>query len=142
MPCFFCIAVVATLGATGISAAADIVDRLRQRGADNVKEVTDTESTARVEMDWPADHDEVPVAVTLYKKHGRMRIQPLTHDVSRDDAEKVIRDVARALGAEIVEWSSPEEEELVRQAFETPEPGAAGEQDTRRRFRLPRRSRS
>jgi hypothetical protein len=67
-----------------------------------------------------------------------VRIQPLTHDVERDEAEKGVRDIAVALGAQIVDWSHLADEQLVREAFETPEPEPPVTQPTAPRLRAPR----
>ena len=59
---------------------------------------------------------DVPVAVTVYKDYGRVRIQVLTHDISREDAEKLEDMLAEALGLKIVDRSDEHDEEKEREA--------------------------
>jgi septal ring factor EnvC (AmiA/AmiB activator) len=131
MPCIFCIAVVTAVVAQAGAGIADLLaDRLRTVTADPVERTADTGSVARLETAVPLDGRSVPVALTLYKAHGRVRIQVLSHELSRDDAEKLQNLVAEACGLQIVERSSPEGEQVVRSAM-TPRPEAEAAQQQR-----------
>jgi len=128
MPCIFCVAVFG-LVATAITAA--VLDRLEEQlgsVADSpVQRTVDTESTTVYETTVTAP--EVPdaqkvaagkpvaVRVTVYKKHKRVRIQVMTHDISRAEAAALEDAIAKALGVEIVDRSSAHDEEKVREAF-------------------------
>ena len=59
----------------------------------------------------------MPVSVTVYKQHKRVRIQVLTHDLSRAEAEAVEDMLARVLELRIVDRAEAHDEEKVREAF-------------------------
>jgi len=119
MPCIFCIAVFMALAGTVTAAVMDTMEeRLAGKAASPIKRVTDTGSVARLEFSMPAAGKVVPVAVTVFKKVGRVRIQVLTHDLTRPDAEQLEEELAQTLGLRIVERSSAEGEAPVREAFE------------------------
>jgi hypothetical protein len=158
MPCIFCLAVLG-LVAGAISAA--VLDKMQEQlseiAATPVERAVDTESTAVFETtvvvpEVPGEKKvaagkAVPVRVTLYKKHGRVRIQVMTHDLTRAEAEAVEDAIAKALEVEIVDRSDAHDEEQVRKAFgdeaveadraeekasAKAEPAAAARQDTPR----------
>jgi len=56
--------------------------------------------------------------VTVYKPYKRVRIQVLTHAVSREQAEAVQEAIAAVAGLEIVNHSDPADEAEVHQATE------------------------
>ena len=121
MPCIFCIAMVVT-GVAGLTAA--VIEAAQQRlvrgGASEVKRVSETESVTRLEFGMKAGKKTVPVAITFFKEHGRARIQILSHDLSREEAEKIENRIADLLDLKIVERSDAESEAKVRESFEVP----------------------
>ena len=109
MVCIFCIAVLAIVAGALTAASVDqIEEQLADKG--EVTRVSDTESVARFELTVDVGGTEAPVAVTLYKEHSRARIQILTHDLTPEEAERLEDELAEAIGAKIVDRSSPEGE--------------------------------
>ena len=116
MPCIFCIAVFATIaGAIAGAVIDELEEKLRRTGHD-VERSTDTESVAKFDLQVTSSGRDVPVAVTVYKQYGRVRIQVLTHNITRQEAEKLEDELAEALGLKIVDRSDEREEEKVREA--------------------------
>lgn len=122
MPCIFCLAVFAMLAGAVTSLVLDQMEaRLGTVATGPIRRTVDSASVATMEttVTVPGTRDKrVPVAVTVYKKHKRVRIQVLTHDVSRAEAEAVEDAVAAALDLRIVDRSDAHDEEKVRAAFE------------------------
>lgn len=122
MVCIFCIAVLAIVAGALTAASVDqIEEQLADRADGEVRRVSDTESVARFELTVDVGGKEAPVAVTLYKEHSRVRIQILTHELTPEEAERLEDELAEAIGADIVDRSSPEgneheEEEPVAEA--------------------------
>jgi hypothetical protein len=56
------------------------------------------------------------VAITVYKDWGRVRIQLLTHALSREQVEALENRIAELLGLRIVNRSDEQDEEPVREA--------------------------
>ena len=73
---------------------------------------------AKFELSVRVKGKSVPVAVTLYKDHKRVRIQILTHTLGREEIEKLEDELAEALEAKVVERSDEESEEPARHAHE------------------------
>lgn len=122
MVCIFCIAVLAIVaGALTAASVDEIEEQLADKADGEVQRVTDTESVTRFELTVEVGGKKAPVAVTLYKEHSRVRIQILTHDLTPDEAEKLEDELAEAMGAKIVDRSSPEGE-----SHEEPTPESAG----------------
>lgn len=122
MPCIFCLAVFA-LFAGAITAL--VVDQLEARIAsvatEPVHRTVDSESAVTFETSVAvpgAPHRIVPVTITVYKKHRRVRIQVRTHEVSRAEAEAVEDLLAQVLELTIVDRSDAHDEAKVREAFE------------------------
>lgn len=116
MPCIFCIAVFATIvGAIAGTVIDELEGKLRTTGHD-VQRSADTDSVAKFDLQVSSNGRDVPVAVTVYKQYGRVRIQVLTHDISREEAEKLEDELAEALGLKIVDRSDERSEEKVREA--------------------------
>ncbi len=112
MVCFFCIAVFTLLaGALAASTLDEIEDKLDDKAVDGATRVSDTESVARFELTVEVDGKKAPVAVTVYKEHARVRIQVLTHELSPDQVKRLEDEVAEAIGAEVVDRSSPDAHE-------------------------------
>lgn len=112
MVCIFCIAVLAIVaGALTAASVDEIEDKLADKADGEVQRVSDTESVARFELTVDVAGKKAPVTVTLYKEHSRVRIQILTHELTPDEAEKLEDELAEAVGATIVDRSSPEGEE-------------------------------
>ena len=123
MVCIFCIAVLAIVaGALTAASGDEIEEQLAEKADGEVQRVSDTESVARLELTVDVGGTKAPVAVTLYKEHSRARIQILTHDLTPEEAEKLEDELAEAIGAKIVDRSSPEGEE----GHEEPAPAPAG----------------
>ena len=117
MPCVFCIAVgFALAGAAGAATVDALVARLSSKAKGPVRKVSESESVAKVELDVDEAGKEVPVAVTVFKDSGRVRIQLLTHELARPDAEKLQNEIADLLDLRIVERSREEDEAKVREA--------------------------
>jgi hypothetical protein len=110
--CIFCIAVLAIVaGALTAASVDEIEEQLGDKAAaGEVQRVSDTESVARFELTVEVGRKSAPVAVTLYKEHSRVRIQILTHELTPEEAEQVEDELAEAIGATIVDRSSPEGE--------------------------------
>jgi len=121
--CFFCIAVFTLLaGALTASTLDEIEDKLDEKASDGARRVSDTESVARFELTVEIDGRKAPVAVTVYKEHARVRIQVLTHELTPDQVKRVEDEVAEAIGADVVDRSSPDAHEHEdRPAKEAPE---------------------
>ena len=126
MACFFCVA-AGVLVATGVAGAAvDAVSSALEKVASR-REVRKTDETAtqvRYELDVAAEavgaglppEAVVPVVVTVYPRHSRVRVQVLTHDVDRRQAEAVQDVVVGALGAEVVHRSDEHVHDVVHHA--------------------------
>jgi hypothetical protein len=124
--CIFCIAVLAIVaGALTAASVDEIEEQLGEKG--DVTRVSDTESVARFELTVDVAGKKAPVAVTLYKEHSRARIQILTHALTPEEAERLEDELAEAIGAKIVDRSSPEGEE-----HEEPAPDATAEREAER----------
>jgi septal ring factor EnvC (AmiA/AmiB activator) len=116
VPCIFCIAVFATIvGAIAGTVIDELETKLRGAGHD-VERSADTDSVAKFDLQVSSSGRDVPVAVTVYKQYGRVRIQVLTHDITREEAEKLEDQLAEALGLKIVDRSDAHSEEKVREA--------------------------
>jgi hypothetical protein len=119
VPCIFCLAVFAMLAGTVTTLVLDQMEsRLSSVAASPVRRTVDSASAATFETTVRLGSREVPVAVTVYKKYKRVRIQVMTHELSRAEAEAVENLVARALDLTIVDRSDAHDEEKVRAAFE------------------------
>lgn len=131
MPCFFCVATVALIG-SGVAATAleGIRAGLEQLARGAVTVTDDTASTQRLELDVAVPTTSalrglpgrapatVPVAVTVYKKHARVRVQVLSHDVTKGEAEAVQDAVVAAAGLHLVHRSRDEEQHAVHDAVD------------------------
>jgi hypothetical protein len=121
--CIFCIAVLAIVAGALTAASVDEMEQqLSEKG--DVTRVSDTESVARFELDVEVADKTAPVAVTVYKEHSRVRIQILTHELTPEEAEKLEDELAEAVGAKIVDRSSPEGHEHEEPAAEPADPEA------------------
>jgi len=120
--CIFCIAVLAIVaGALTAASVDEIEEQLAEKAEGEVQRVSDTESVARFELTVDVDGTKAPVAVTLYKEHSRARIQVLTHELTPEEAEALEDELAEAIGAKVVDRSSPDGEK-----HEEPAPEPAG----------------
>lgn len=127
MPCIFCLAVFAMLAGAITTAVLDELERKLQAVSDGpVTRTVDSDSVATYETtviapsvpgEKQAAGKPVPVRVSVYKKHKRVRIQVMTHDLTRAEAEAVENLIAEALGLDIVDRSDAHDEEQVRAAF-------------------------
>ena len=118
MPCIFCLAVFAMLAGAVTTLVLDQMEaRLATVAAGPIERSVDSASVAKFETTVRLGRHEVPVAVTVYKKYRRVRIQVLTHELSRAEAEAVEDMVAAALDLRIVDRSDAHDEEKVRAAF-------------------------
>lgn len=132
MPCFFCIAVGGVIAAAVAGSVVDTVrNALSQVAVGPVRVVDDNnEHTQRIELDvpvppLPAEREKpgprpaaVPVAVTVYPRYKRVRVQVLTHEVDRREAEAVQDVIVRALGMQVVHRSDHHEQQVVHEAIE------------------------
>lgn len=111
MVCIFCIAVLMIVAGALTAASLDrIEEQLADKADGEVTRVSDTESVARFELTVDVSGKAAPVAVTLYKDHGRARIQILTHELTPEEVERLEDELAEAIGAEVVDRSSSEGE--------------------------------
>jgi hypothetical protein len=124
MPCIFCLAVFAILVGALTTAALDQIEaKLATVATEPVLRSVDSESVIKFETSVPIPGGRgwksrsVPVAVTIYKKHKRVRIQVLTHDLTRAEAEAVEDLIAATLELRIVDRSDAHDEQKVRAAF-------------------------
>ena len=124
MPCIFCIAVFAVLAGALTSAVVDQLEaRLGTIVEGPVDRLVDSASVAKFELTVPIPKAHgmgtraIPVNVTVYKKHGRVRIQVMTHDLTRAEAEALEDLIARTLELTIVDRSDAHDEQKVREAF-------------------------
>lgn len=128
MPCIFCLAVFALfVGAITTAVLDHMQSRLDAVAMAPVTRAVDSESVTRFDAvvacpqvpgrDSGRAGRPIPVSVTVYKKHKRVRIQVMTHDLSRDEAEAIENMLADALELRIVDRSDAHDEEQVRAAF-------------------------
>lgn len=119
MPCILCIAVFAMLaGAITTTVLDTMASRLGDLATGPVRRTADTESVTRFDFEVPSPTTDkrtsspaIPVAVTVHKQHKRVRIQVLTHAVSRDAAELIEDRIAAALDLQIVSRQDAHNEE-------------------------------
>lgn len=118
MPCIFCIAVVALIAGAIASTAVDHMEsELTKKGAGPVRRVADTDSVTKWEFRVRKGRHTVPVTVTLWKDHGRIRIQILSHNLTRAEITELEDEIAETVGAKVVTRSTEEEEAKVNQAM-------------------------
>jgi hypothetical protein len=127
MPCIFCIAVFAMLATAVTTAVLDqLEDRLASEAAGPLRR-SDSGPVARYEFEFPvppppggprtgAGPTTAPVVLTVYKRYGRARIQVLTHQLQRAQAQALQQRVAALAGLQIIEWSNPQTEQKVHDA--------------------------
>jgi len=60
---------------------------------------------------------QVPVNLTVYKKQQRVRIQVMTHDVTREEAQQIQAMVAQAAQLEVLGGSDPASEAIVHETL-------------------------
>lgn len=133
MPCIFCLAVFAMFAGAITTIVLDQLEaRLATIATAPVVRTVDSASVATFEtsVTLPAQGGAparpIPVSVTVYKKHKRIRIQVMTHELTRAEAEAVEDLIAATLELRIVDRSDAHDEEKVREAFDH---AAEAEQD-------------
>jgi hypothetical protein len=119
VPCFFCLAVFMMLAG---AVTTSVIEALRANVATVATTppaiTADSATMARIELTVAGPRNlQVPVNMTVYKKQQRIRIQVMTHDVSRDEARAVQELVARAAGLQIIGGSDPASEALVHETL-------------------------
>ena len=143
MVCIFCIAVVMIVAGALTAASVDqIEEQLADKATGDVTRVSDTGSVARFELTVDVSGKKAPVAVTLYKEHSRARIQVRTHDRTPEEIERLEDELAEAIGAKVVDRSTPEghvheeadhehapEAERARERVEAPRPDTDRERE-------------
>jgi len=124
MPCIFCLAVfLIVAGAVTTTLLDQMESQLEAIASAPVARSVNSESVTvfETEVEIPHQHGfgrrSVPVRVTVYKKHKRVRIQVMTHDLTRAEAEAVEDLIADALKLRIVDRSDAHDEAKVREAF-------------------------
>jgi hypothetical protein len=121
MPCIFCLAVFALFAGAITEVVLDQLEsRLESVASEPVARTADSASVLvlRTAVRLPgADRRSIPVSVTVYKKHRRIRIQVLTHDITRSEAEAIEDLIASTLELRIVDRSDAHDEQKVREAF-------------------------
>lgn len=117
MPCIFCIAVFLIAATVLTSATIDELEgRLEEATSEPVERAADTESVTVWNATFQVGRTAAPVAITVYKDWGRVRIQLLTHALSREQVEALENRIAELLGLRIVDRSDEQDEEPVREA--------------------------
>ncbi len=118
MPCIFCLAVFAVVaGAVSAGLLDGIEERLRTATGKPVERVTDTESTAQLRATFEVGGKQAPVAITVYKRFGRVRIQVLTHALTAVEVEQLEHRIAELLELRIVAHAPAESVAKVHEAF-------------------------
>jgi hypothetical protein len=129
VPCIFCIAVFIIAASVVASATVDeLEERLKGATSEPVERAADTESATVWDASFQVGGKAAPVRITVYKQWGRVRIQLLTHELSREQVEELENRIAELLGLRIVSRSDEEDEEPVREAQEA-EAEAQAEED-------------
>jgi hypothetical protein len=150
MPCIFCIAVFAMLTTAVTTALLDQLESRLATEATTPIRRSESGSVARYEFGFPvpplpggprgrAGTVTTPVALTVYKRYGRVRIQVLTHDLQRGQAEALQQRIATLGGLQIVEWSNPRSEQKVREAVEAESGGQPAAPNTLQQRPWPQR---
>jgi len=117
VPCIFCIAVFLIAASVVTAATVDeLEDRLEETASEPVERAADTESVTVWNATFRVGRDAAPVAITVYKQWGRVRIQVLTHDLNREQVGELQNRIAELLGLRIVDRSTEQDEEPVREA--------------------------
>jgi hypothetical protein len=106
--------------ASAVTAATidELEAKLEGRTATPVVRVVDTDSVARLEFSMAAAGKTVPVALSVMKDAKRVRIQLMSHELDRPDADALQEHIAALLELRIVDRSTPESEARVRGAME------------------------
>jgi hypothetical protein len=122
MPCIFCLAVFLVVAGALTTVMLDQMEsQLASVAGAPVSRPVNSDSVAvfetEVEIPRTFGHRSIPVRVTVYKKYKRVRIQVLTHDLTRAEAEAVEDLIAQALQLRIVDRSDAHDEAKVREAF-------------------------
>ena len=111
MPCIFCIAVIAMIaGAMAAGAVDQVEDGLADKAAGTLRRAADTDTVTKWDLTVKVGSRSVPLAVTLFKDHGRVRVQVLTHELSPQQVQKLLREICEAIGAKMVSQSSPDDQ--------------------------------
>jgi DNA-binding protein YbaB len=131
MPCIFCIAVFMLIAGALTAAQVDEVESKLADKAEggSVRRTVDSESVAKFELSARVGDKAVPVAVTVFKEHGRVRIQVLTHELKPEEVEALEDELAEALGAEVVDRQDGSTEHAHDHPHEAPEPEAEKDKD-------------
>jgi hypothetical protein len=105
LPCIFCIAVLMLVaGALTAEQVDEVEDKLGDKAeGGQVRRTVDSDSVAKFELKVRVGSKSVPVAVTVFKDHRRVRIQVLTHDLTSEEVEVLEDELAEALDAEVVD---------------------------------------
>lgn len=127
MPCIFCIAVLMVIAG---ALTAEQVDEVEGKLADkaeggDVRRSVDSDSVAKFELKVRVGSKSVPVAVTVFKEHGRLRIQVLSHDLDPQEVEELEDELAEALDAEVVDRQDGSAE---AEDHQHPEPAPEGDE--------------
>jgi hypothetical protein len=127
MPCIFCIAVLMVIAGALTAGQVDEVEAKLADKADggDVRRTVDSDSVAKFELKVRVGSKSVPVAVTVYKEHGRVRIQVLSHDLDPEEVEELEDELAEALDAEVVDRQDGSTE---AEDHRHPEPAPEGEE--------------
>lgn len=132
MPCIFCIAVFLIAASVVTAATVDELEqRLEEATSEPVERAADTESVTLWNATFSVGRKAAPVAITVYKQWSRVRIQLLTHDLSREQVEELQNRIAELLGLRIVDRSGAQDEEPVREAQEAEAEAAARAEEAR-----------
>lgn len=119
MVCFFCIAVFVMLAG---AVSGTVIEQLRNavaRVSSTPPQVTaDSPASARIETTVAGPRGlQVPVNLTVYKKQQRVRIQVMTHDVTREEAQQIQAMIAHATQLQIIGGSDPASEAIVHETL-------------------------
>lgn len=111
MVCVFCIAVFALVAGSIVASALDSIEEALGSVARDgkVDRTADTSSVAVFDLQADAGGRTTRVTVTLYKEHGRVRIQVHSHALSSEAIRELCERIAKAIGADVVEISEPDD---------------------------------
>lgn len=143
MPCFFCIAVFMMLSGAITTGVLDaLTDNVARVALGRPRLAADSRSAAVLELEVAGPRRApVPVRLTVYKRQQRVRIQVLTHDVNRAEAERIEQRVAQAAGLRIIGGSDPASEAIVHETLAAHAAEHAAQQAQGRPVALPREPR-
>lgn len=110
--CIFCMLSLMMIGTSITSIVLNNIELRLNNQLHDVQRSLDTESTTlwRATTEFKGRGNQtrhIPVAIHLYKQHHRARVQILTHDITRQEAEKVQDIICKVLEARVISRHFP-----------------------------------